>query len=157
MRKVLGIASVFIMMLSVAAFANQFTVEESVLAAGAVDVEECGQVALTYNITLDEDELDTPDGKVKSVVVKGGDNCRYDDENRNDPGDGESANLNAPKVEVQLYSIDGDVEVIDSGDADFTTPGADGTGTTVDMDFGPTKVTDVDGVNVRIFDRASND
>ena len=153
MRKVLGIASVFIMMLSVAAFANQFAVEDSVLAAGAVDVEECGQVALTYNITLTEGDLDPPDGNVTSVVVKGGDNCRYDDGDRNDPGEGTSANLDAPAVEVQLFSADGTSEVIDSGDADFTTAGGDGTGTTVSMEGGSTKVTEVDGVNVRIYDR----
>ena len=63
MRKVLGIASVFIMMLSVAAFANTFAVEETVLAAGAVDVEECGDVTLTYDVENEED------GDVEKVFV----------------------------------------------------------------------------------------
>lgn len=147
MRKVLGIASVFIMMLSVAAFANQFAVEESVLAAGRVDVEECGQVQLNYVLTpistIDE-EPDTPDGGiVTSVGVFGGDECRYDDGGRD--------NIDAPTVQVMLY--DDDLEVIDSGEAPFTTAGGDGDGTVVGMDGGDAEVTQIKGTNVRIFDR----
>ena len=157
MRKVLGIASVFIMMLSVAAFANTFGVEESVLAAGAVDVEGCEEIALTYDVDTPNplEQTDTGDGTVTSVTVHGGDDCRYDAGGRDFAAGVEGQaefSLVAPIVEVVLYD-DGDA-ILTQGEASFlATGGSGGNGTEVAMDDNDVLVTAVKGVNVLIYDR----